>query len=243
MTIKENRPGGFGNHKTHESHLNTDEKDQPIVLVSNPELRRLVQALQYAKIDWEKIFDNYFNEQFEAQRGLHSMQRGSIAEIALRYLLKKHCLASQKLQADPIPDESKTVNYRFKYDKKGGLGVFSRERGIQVTEYDATVLVDDLPVVFEVKMSGKTTNGCLYDALKPNKVLGKVGPLAEYFGKNEFGYVVATPSDLMREVDPYQVRFKAYGGILLPFFGSRQEYNRMISALKEDYSLTIFRRT
>ena len=158
---------------------------------------------------------------------------GLLAEALVRESVERICGSMDgRVKFDPIPNRAKSLNYEFKCDK-GILEIIRRTDGQLTSDVDLLMLIDELPVLFEVK-SGvykgggsrknktKSSLGTFF-ALKRERVMEVIEPIKEYF-RTDCGFVLVVPSDHVIPYSPTQIRFLSENGVMTDFGLSRDKY-------------------
>jgi len=191
-------------------------------LTTNSLLSEIVQNMGTQKPDWEAIRGSMGRYHGKLGRLI-----GAAAETHTRWYLET--LASSydgRITLDAINEPRLTDN--FKFGNRGGRIVSSRSGKIY-TEYDSIALVDGLPVVFEVRMTGLDL---LISIASTQEVCRKIKPLEEYFERNEFGYVVIGYPRLIG--NETLITQKHEGVILVPFSENDENCRRGLARKKKN---------
>lgn len=144
-------------------------------------------------------------------------RRSHFSEVYLQNSLKNICKRMKRVDLNPIPDGACSEHYVFQV-RNGRLVVEKDKKSY--TDYDALIKVDDLPVIFEMRISKmfasrRGTNKVLH----LERVYHVAVPVQEYFQSEDFGYVAIITKENVKDC-PLQRDFKEGGGILVPFFWS-----------------------
>ncbi|HLC91402.1 MAG TPA: hypothetical protein VJI15_06575 [Candidatus Nanoarchaeia archaeon] len=170
---------------------------------------------------------------------------GRLAEVGIQLNLQQLASSLPGVQVVDFPPQVTTNNYRFQRARDGRVLVYHREGPRDpLMDLDAVFLAGELPVLAEVKLgSGKTTAGAsrkggrgissarLSYHLNPERIAAVLSPLEEYFNSKYCGCLVVVPPENIRPNSPIQQEFMANGGILVPFYYSRQSYQQKIAEL------------
>jgi len=145
---------------------------------------------------------------------------GLLAEDHIRVSLERICGTMSAVTFNPIPDGARAEPYEFHYREQGHELVAQRGDQI-VSEYDALLVADGLPVVFEVR-SGRYWGGPnplsgIANALLPTSFSSKLSPIREFFGR-DCAYVLVIPRDEIKPQSLRQQAFRQMGGIIVPLY-------------------------
>jgi len=227
-----------------------------------PELEELCKQMQTFPMWWPEGMNRLKNDpRFKPQK-VHSYEhlQGALGEIWLDMFLEEmaYLYPGFNIQPDPIQDQASIVyatgnRITFEYLISGKLGVFSSihplwkfehgERGkvlkiLPNEEYDRIILLNDLPVVFEMKTGENRKHKEISMALTHRIYFNKLAPVRQYFRKDA-GYVVVIPKDLFnhymnRPPEPC-ASFQSDGGIVAPFSYEREQFQaEVLRHLKEE---------
>ena len=164
-----------------------------------------------------------------------SERRSHISEIYLQTSLNKICKRMKRVDLHPIPDGASTANYDFQY--RNGRLVVDNKDGKSHTDYDALIRVDDLPVIFEVKLSRRfCSRRGTNRVLRLDRINHIAVPVQEFFGTEDFGYVAIITKENVKK-NPLQNEFREKGGILIPFFWSYESFREKVKEYARKYNL------
>lgn len=160
--------------------------------------------------------------------------QGLYAEFRLRAQLEEICAPfGARIVFDPIEPHTHTGRYLFR-PSNHNIAVYKLKTGETLCEYDQVLLVDDVPVVFELKLardkngSGKRgRNGRahrLAHHLSPSGVRRLIAPVQEYFGQEACGLVYITYDENIKPDSAPQQRFLGRNGLLVPYPRHRDEH-------------------
>lgn len=191
------------------------------------------------------------------QRGISNLQ-GMFLEFILREFLKTaEALFPTEIQLDPIqkkyphlldPEENTSErrvariqekeNKRFfglhnnnlvveyiKHYKNGSVGIQ------QSTDYDATALIEGMPVVFEIKSLKPGRDRGLRQKVNPIQLQSTLLPIAEEFDTSTVGYVCVTTEGVTSRYSTPPVEFVQQGGIIVELPFSSEEVSKTLIAL------------
>ena len=160
---------------------------------------------------------------------------GLLAELYVRECLDKICdQYGERIIIDPVECNRRTKHFLFKY-KNSSLCVYSNIFGMMnpYSDIDELLLVDGLPVLFEIKTGSYNPRGSLSNkspsslgtvyALRPDRIKYVTKPIKEYF-ESECGYIVITPKDHIRPETKSQRDFASNNGIIVPFYATRDQF-------------------
>ena len=163
-------------------------------------------------------------------------RRGNISEVYLQVSLDKICRGMKKyVDLRPIPDGASSENYEFRVEN-GRLKVYSK--GVSFTDYDAVIKVNDLPVIFEIKLAKFNRSECgNHVALRLDRIEHIGLPAKEFFNVPDFGYAAVITKECVSPRSIVQRTFTNAGGILVPFCGSYSGFREKIKVYSEKFKL------
>lgn len=162
------------------------------------------------------------------------------SEIHLRVLLEHACdelNVNGRVEFDPIKDGESTDNYFFRH-LHGNL-VVDKMNGDTHCAMDQLLVIDGIPTVFEVSLSGKWgLSKHLKHLMSEGRITHVLDPLKEYFRSEEYGYSVVTNGNKIKpHLSPEQADFKERGGILIPSYLDSHERDGEVKRIREDTRL------
>lgn len=181
----------------------------------NDTLRYLTARLTEAPPTWDAAVAR-FKERPQYRCG--GMDTGAIAgflaEDWVHASLERICQEmGNSVQPCRIEDGLRIGRYEFRY-RSNGYHLTIREAGQDAAELDAVLVVDNLPVVFEVR------SGAVPPATGPAHVMRKLAPIKELF-RRSCGYVLVAPRGYVAPS-----AFQQNGGMLVSLPWSRAEYKQ-----------------
>ena len=239
-----------------------------MAIVKSEKLESLRDHLSNYPPDWEEIvgrFKSHPNFDPDRQFVLPDFAR-MFREIHLDVCLEWIGIERADLNiSERFIEGCRTGSYVFRYTPSGRV-VAKTENGISnhKAEYDRVLLVDELPVVFDVrlrvwlaprKQKGLTRSGRVRERegrstkemLRPEVYEEKLYPIRELFGR-DVGYVVVISKDIYdaREraraqpiTDSVYQKFKESNGILVPFYTDRLTFLNHVSQVVRENRLSI----
>ena len=207
------------------------------MLKSNELLENICNRLANLTPNWKGTMEKMKEERPNmCSKDIFLSERSShISEVYLQVSLAKICKRMKRVDLHPIPDGASTVNYNFQY--RNGRLVVDNKDGKSHTDYDGLIKVDDLPVIFEVKISHlfssrRGTNR----VLRLDRINHVALPVQEFFKTEDFGYVAVISKENVRD-SLLEREFKENGGILIPFFWSSDAFRDKIKQYAKKYKL------
>lgn len=174
---------------------------------------------------------------------------GHFGEACLEAYLEKIALDNTgKIVFKPIPTKAEAGQYSFYRQNVGyNVSLFENGRTRSYCNFDEILLIDGLPVVFEVKLSRrnrhnpgekrKLTGGCLNYCMRQERIDVIQGPISAYFQTNDFGYVLVTYPKRIQNDSIRQQDFIEHGGLLVPFYADasrfRSDFNRVTGCVPQ----------
>jgi len=198
-----------------------------------PDWKRLTSEYHHIKhdIDIVRSIRGKYEKKF-SDRELFSL----FSEMHLRDYLEDN----GHIQNEIIPTGARTQNYLFERSLDGRLHVYNRSRTKELYEYDALASYDNLPVLYEVKMSNNCVNGVneyIENAMSRSRVEDIFKPFVEYFGIKKFGYSLVIPPEEARADSLTQKRFLNEGGLISPFCMKNSLYQRAVYDVRQEYRM------
>ena len=216
-------------------------------------LEKLCEQLYELPPKWDEIISRFkSNPKFDPNRAFNLPRyAGYFSEIdldvRLEELAKRH--PDLNISLDLIRKEE-TENYKFDLTS-GRLTVCSKSNpDVTLCEYDKLLLMDDLPVVFEIKIrkweSGRK-NKYFVNFFKPERYQKKLDPIHEFYNC-DVGYVLILPKDMFearlnsKHPDSLYNQFKKDNGLIVPFYTNRYEFKNDVlrKVIENKLKLRIF---
>lgn len=199
-----------------------------VTLGSNPAFEALAERLRTTQPAWRKVFRNARRD----HRMIPSQHdRGFLGALHVKHVIAQAASTdfSGSINIDPIADGAESRSYRFRRNTLGGTDAFHKGRREVEAEYDALFLVEDLPVVCEVKITNRRNRnigGGYAPALDAETVTNKFKPLQEHYDtEGPFGYmVVSLPHVINLEAEREQ-QFMQRGGIIVALPTTLEEFD------------------
>ena len=196
-------------------------------------LEEITEELSCHKPNWPLILQEYNpircikhkNEQF-------SNLVGELSEIYLRVSLREICRKYDgRILQNPILHGENTISYNFYNDKRKHLIAKNLFSNRDVCEIDDLMIIDDLPVMFEIKLTQALNhvdmnfrhrpNGC---SMNQERSAHLFDPLKEYFHTDKLGYVVVLYKEVIGKYSLRQNQFESNNGIISPFYTDRNSF-------------------
>lgn len=220
---------------------NLKEGDFPYQLITNPTLEEIIGQIQNTEVGWNDLISRSLQAySFYLPRGNNNLT-GTIGELILSEALKEIASKNERVQLNPIP--SATISGGFIFSPSsipGGMMVF-QDTGPKIRsycEYDALISVEDLPIIFEIKMTtSQNSDTGLGRALDIDKIARKLLPLERYFASRDFGYVVVAPRNAIQDRHPRHIEFKDMGGSFLPLSIKLKNYRAAVRKAQEQSTI------
>ncbi len=239
------------------------------MLTKNSLLEEITQKLAGAGPNWPEVVKRFKESKLFRKRNYKGKPNfySKLSEIHLRESLERICgVYNGHIKFDSIKPLESTKNFTFNLHPHGNLRVQRNDDWNEHTEYDELLVVDGLPVLFEVKLqrprSSSFTNGLgssngisngtrkvingmpsspsslgTNHALRPGRLSYLLAPIREYFGKEECGYVLVIPPENTMTTSPYRQAFLEQNGILVPFYTGRKEFRVEVDKIKGEYGI------
>ena len=179
-----------------------------ITLTANPTLDLIVCGLEEITPDCKSLIAGLSDTQkAKLSSEKNGILFGKLAEMHVWQVLTRLAEGNSLIKIDPIPSGHETKNYRFEQSGHNVI-VYKRHSSLSCVEYDMLTEIDGLPVIWEVKSGSSLSN-----AVSSQRVKTITRPLIQYYGKNNFGYVVVGPK-YSSEPTKAQQRFTRNQGII-----------------------------
>ena len=200
---------------------------QNYVLTSNKLLSDIVRALNNEKPNWDLIVHRFKQLPAAAYECDARKLAGLFSEIYVRTSLERICAEfSEKIIFDPITPDQTVGGFTARRTARGTVELTNGSR--TYAEYDVLLIVDGLPVVFEITAHNYRTK----QRLARKEISRKLTPLIAYFQTDRFGYVF-TSLRSRGIVRNFHLRFADRGGTLawLLYPDYRKELSEAINTL------------
>lgn len=169
---------------------------------------------------------------------------GITGEIIVNRAIALQCKnLSPSIEVNPIKDKTIIDHYIFLPDASGQITIFDRTRGRRqpTGDIDALTVVDNTPFLWEVKLthcktSSTSTRG-FHDAIDINRLDLILQPLREYFNR-PCGFVIVLYPEVITLGDRYLRNLRNNGGIVVPFFTTREKFTAQVKGLAEFLGLS-----
>lgn len=167
---------------------------------------------------------------------------GTFSEYLYRVRLERACGdAADRVVFDPVPAFSRSSQYVFA-PVKGRLVAIRRDTHRYACEYDFLALVDETPVIFEIKLvrgksgggrkSKKGRSSQFTPHLRDESVGAITTPLEDYYGLRCACVFVTYPHNVSAG-NPVQARFRARNGVIVAHHAGRHQYLQEMADLAE----------
>jgi len=214
-----------------------------LIAYRNELLYRISQRLSRRRPNWDRIMETAA-PLFESS---NVPTGGKLAEMHLRVALEEindELEARDRVVFDPISHDDSTRNYYFT-NYESGLRVLRKSDGQVYSEIDDIVVVDGLPVLFEIKTgknyrkspSNRRKGASLgaKHAMEAGRMEYLLHPIKECFGTSVCGYVLVIPPEHIVPTFQHQQRFRLSGGLLVPLYTDAESYKGEVSRRISDY--------
>ena len=213
------------------------------MLARNDLLVEITEKLTYVMPDWDEIArifsdnsDRYPKKNTKQQRIL----TGYLGELHLRVSLEKSCEGlEERVAFNPIKEGDSTKNYRFKFSC-GQLYAVNKSNRRYHSEIDQIVLVDGMPVLFEIKItsSSKHRGGSrgISCYMREERINYVIKPIKELFNSN-CGYVFVVSRNKIKPTSPVQQNFERMGAIIVPLYTDGNGFENDALTAKFRYGL------
>jgi hypothetical protein len=217
-------------------------------MIKTPELEELCRQLSGHLPNWDLVIDRLEESEIidlDASL-LLSEWKMHYSEVHFDIISKKVDKKNPDLKINflPIKYGKQTKNYTFNHNEFGRYTAKAREEHLPTYqrtgfcfEYDKIIILNNLPVVFDVK-SGEW-NKSIRKAMKMDKITRKLMPIRELFGLDA-GYVFVPAKDVYQakeeqagEGSVYH-EFKKNNGLVVPLYATKKEFeNDVLDMLRE----------
>ena len=219
------------------------------MLAKNELLEDIVESLGNAPPIDGQVMHNFFGIDL-VQYGLYDLQRLSslLSEVWLATRLREVQQATNsKLIINPIPNGVEVSPYKYDYYGQNLTVHNHNHRSYPVQEFDVICLVDDLPVVFEIKLGMyksngvKTANTRVSGLMRDSSVKQKLGPVRHFYRNSAIGYVLVIYPEQITRHSPIQRAFTENGGHIIPFYTDQHTYTTFeVPSLIREYAIPIY---
>ena len=235
-------------------------RDNVKMLAKNQLLEEICRGLGKAEPQWSGISRRFkhspWKKIFENRRYDLSRLAACVSEIHIRERLEWMARSYEgRVVLDPIQPGEYTPNFFFRrrYDT---LEVLDKD-GLIYSEIDGLMRVNALPVLVEVKLTGRrrrspteslgrSKRGAqmrrtimndhitrpssfgLRHAMSSERVNYLCAPISEYFHQDSCGYVLVIPPECISPDSPVQRDFIKRNGLLVPFYADRFTYRQEV---------------
>ena len=219
-----------------------------VKLEQNELLIEITKKLSGTDPCWDKIATKFKDIPHDYRRKYNENNLAShLSETHARVSLENICKNYQdRIVFDPIKNGQRTENYLFEINCE--LKVKRLNNGEDYTDIDELLLIDGLPVIFEIKVgkyryhvnsrkhpASPSSRGVAY-AMNEQRIDYLIDPVKEFFGCNP-GFVLVTTKDHIRKYNPTQNHFRELGGILVPLYTDRICYKKDVAWANSKYNL------
>ena len=161
-----------------------------------------------------------------------------------------------RVEFNPIKAGESAGPFVFQESPRGNILVSYADNGNHYSEFDDLLVVDDLPVLFEVKLGGKRYKGKKrYIPSKDGQLINQsnlgvghsigmeridhlLAPLKEYFTCSDCGYVLVTDPEVVEQnSQSARTLFEENNGMYVPFYTSKINFRLEILRLKHRHGL------
>lgn len=220
--------------------------NQTPVLHRNRLLDSLSEKIAHAQPRWQRILSRFIDQSYKTARD-EANTVSQLSEIHVRLTLEEASRSLEgSVQFDPITPNTVTAKFHFRqgYGRRGVV-VRNRHTGEDHSDLDEVLVVDGLPVLWEIKLSawrrgGKNKNPSTHGiswAMREERLPTITAPLREYFRTQKVGYVVVLPSGEEQRDSIILQRFADLGGIITPLYTTRENFKREAMKMLNAYSL------
>ncbi len=194
---------------------------------TNNLVRAVVDEVSSRSPDWKKLSPRITN----AQGRLANPESivGTIAEVHLQETLTELAKRYQgRVITNPIKDGTESEKFTFRRDTRNRFYACDKETGNSTAEYDMITEIDGLPTVWEIKLNPQRSGGekqnRLRGLLRSNNINQRFHPLRDYYGNNEFAYIIIAAQEAINPSSGLYQDFIKKGGIVIPFPLSTLEF-------------------
>jgi len=231
-------------------------------LSKSKKLEKICEEIFEHPPDWKKIKANFYDsDAFKRDKPLTETEYARyFSEIHLDLCLEKIYRKHRKwdINLNPIEEGMKSDGYEFNYTEDGRVRAQLIE-GTDNFEYDKIITIDELPVVFEIKLTdwnvgsnhskGKRTKRRsrgkgIENSLREDVYKRRLSPIYQRFGK--VGYVMVIPNDIYKDWvvkrpkdSEYLPPFQENNGLIVPFYSERKKFREEVIQKVKEYGLKL----
>lgn len=226
------------------------------MLAKNEVLENMTIKLSRVKPDWLKIIQRFKQRPHKITNYDEGQFRAMLSEVHLRLSLEDICknypditiLDPIKYKKDNSHETYRTESYKFIKSNFGKVEIKVNEN-FNYCEYDQLMLVDELPIIFEVRLSMNKfkehkkqkhkgfSNKGLNFAMCLERIKHLTEPLRELYRNNNFGYVLIVYPSIIKRDSISQQHFRDNNGILIPFYADRESFILDINQARNSYKI------
>ncbi len=211
-------------------------------LASNSLTKVVTERLKRMKLDWRLMARMFKNSHSYYDDNNFS---GRFAEKYVRTALENACEdLEEQVILDPILSEKRTKNYLF-VPKQGNVLIYTPDKQ-NCCELDELLLIDNLPVIFEITIAkwkggiggvnaSKRTSRTIHKFM-PKLLDVKIKPVMEYY-ERPCGYVIMALPDQVHMNSPYVKNFIDIGGIFIPLPFTYDQLRKEAELVKKSCAL------
>jgi len=197
-------------------------------LATNETLALIINGLEKIVPNWDGLLGALSEDQKLKINGKANGQLlGRLAEIHVAYVLEGLAIDNSLVKLWPIPHNQTTKNYRLEQSGNNYV-VYKKSSTIACVEYDMVTEVDNLPVIWEVKIGYS-----LSQAINSQRIKTIAEPLAQYYGHTNFGYVVVAPM-VTDKLTISQRKFVEKGGLIARIPTTKAQFESNIKFANEN---------
>ncbi len=217
------------------------------MLAQNDLLLEITKKLAGRKPAEEKVLECY-RQRFGFGK-MHNLGTftGPWSEACLRASLEEICTdMGDRVIFDPIRPGELIGDFVFERRKGQNMVVLNMRQDNLLLDYmgiDELAVFDGLPTLFEIKLSknrahdgGPGSKGTNY-AMRPERIDYLLAPLRRRFGKNCAYVLVVIADNYKPDISVTQANFLQAGGILVPFYAKKAEFDAELKLVKEKHGL------
>ncbi len=216
------------------------------MLVQPALLRDIVEELSQAPPIDESVMEDFLQSRRILKNNLNrNIVSSMLSEMWLRKRLQEICIDNCRVDLNPIEEKAITRRYLFikVYDN---IVVYLRRQKRTYSDFDHVIVVENVPVLFEIKLAQYQTGGRKFfhshvvPCMHPSRVNQVLAPVKEYFRTKECAYVLVISPDQINEASPIQNDFKARGGLLVPFYTTKDDFRkRDVPKIVAEYGIPV----
>jgi len=226
-------------------------------VITIPSLENLCSRLSQQKLDWERILERFKNlSQYNPNKYLSGVQYShEFSEICLDLFLEELITEGVPIELVRYSEENPLIrgNYRLFNNNRGRIIITNKTNNY---EFDQIAILDEIPMVFEIKnrkwntgisrnrrlKNGtykKEKNDSIINNLRHEVYERKLKPVKKVFGR-DVGYIIIIPADLyilhvQNESQSDVVHnFLQQNGQIVPFYMGRLKFHEdVISQIRK----------